>query len=385
MSDVPPMRSGRPPVVMVTSNYWQGIEYQRHHLARQFAAHGHPVCFIERSPQRWPRVGLADVRGWLFGGGSGAEPKPVPDGISVVTPRWLPPARFLRPLNSRLVRRTARCLPQEPRPILITYVPTFNTLDLIAELDPRLIAYVCVHNYDEDEVMPDLLRAERQLAESCDLLYADSHFLQDRLKRLSGGEQVFPCLPGVDLAAFEAAFRGDELGRRRTLCYFGGLGPHLDLDLYAGLARNGIRVVFIGVLSPALKDAVPPEIEVRPPVPNAELPAALKDADMLMIAYKRSPYIRAVLPAKLFECLGTAKPLLVSGWPEAEPYADCVYDVGGSADRALALIAELPALHTAARQERQRDIAAEADWPNRFAQFYRRIRERLEPTDADDD
>ena len=185
----------------------------------------------------------------------------------------------------------------------------------MAELKPALTAYICDHNYDADRVMRDVLRAERQLIESADLLFADSCFLQDRLRRISGRE-VFACPPGADVAAFEAAFRGDELERRKTVCYFGGIGVHLDLDLYAGLARNGVRVIFLGVVSPEVKDMLPAEIEVRPPVPNAELPGALKDADILMIAYKDSPYIRAVLPAKLFECLATAKPLLVSGWGE---------------------------------------------------------------------
>lgn len=371
--------------VMMSTSCWNGMAYQHHHLARQFAAKGIPVHFIERTPKRWPRVGIADLRAWLRGSGYGSDAiiNTKPGNLTVLTPRWLPPARILRPLNRMLIRRAARMLPRGSAAVFVTYTPTFNTLDLIAELKPRLTAYVCDHNYDADKVMGDVLRAERQLIESADLLYADSRFLQDRLRRISGRE-VFACPPGVDLAAFKTAFRGDELERRQTLYYFGGIGVHLDLDLYAGLARKGVRVVFVGVVSPEVKNMLPAEIEVRPPVPNAELPVALKDADMFMIAYKHSPYIRAVLPAKFFECLGTRKPLLVSGWAEAAPYAGCVYDVGGSVGRAFSAISDLASLHTTERQARQQEVAADADWTNRFAQFYRHIQDRLDSCEIDD-
>ena len=368
-----------PPICIVTSHYWNGLEYQPHHLARRFAARGQQVYFVERTPQRWPRPGLADLRSWLFRSGCGSEnmDKPVPENVTLLKPRWLPPSRFLRPINRRLVRSTVADLPKRPRPILISYLPTYNVLDLIAELDPCLTAYVCVHEYDHSLVMPDLLEAERKLIDRCDLLYADSLHLKARLERLCGGRQAWRSLPGVDYAAFATARRGDEAQRCRTLYYFGGVGPHMDFRLYGHIAKSGVKVVFVGVVDPAVSSRIPPEIEIRPPVPCADLPAALKDADMLMIAYEQSPFIRGVIPAKFFECLGTGKPLLVSGLAEAEPYLDCVYDLEASPEKALDVIANLSRLHTPERQQRQAEIAREADWSNRFEQFYEPIKQLL--------
>lgn len=371
----------KPPVVLVTSAYWSGMEYQGHHLGLRFAARGHAVFFISRTPQRWPGLGLADLRSWLGGTGIGSEtlPRQVPEGVTVLTPRWLPPARALRPLNRMLVNHTARKLPCAEGAILLTYVPTFNAIDVIAKLKPAVTGYICVHDYDNDAVvMKDLFPAERELVRTCDVLYADSVFLRARLERMSGGRPVFRSPPGVNYAAFRAAYRGDELDRRRTVCYFGGIGSHVDLDLYAGVAAGAVRVIFIGVVAPELKGKIPAGIEVRRPVPNAKLPDALREMDLLVVAYRDAPYIRAVLPAKFFECLATGKPVLVSGWAEARPYLDCVYDVGGSPERALKTIADLPALHTAERRERQRAVAEQADWGNRFTQLWAPIEQRLQ-------
>ena len=363
----------------MTTNYWNGLEYQRHHLTRQFAAHGMPVHFIERTPQRWPRPGLADLRAWLRGAGYGSETmqKPVPKDVTIITPRWLPPAAILRPANRSLIRRTVKQLPKDSAPILITYVPSFNTIDLIDLLNPCITVYVSLFAYEDDIVMNDLLKAERRLAGSCDLLYSTCGFLDSRLRRITGRQDIHRSAHGVDYTAFARAYRGDELERREAICYFGGIGPHVDLDLYGRLAASGKKVVFIGVVDPAVRGRIPPEIELRPPLPSSDLPAALREMDVLIIAYRPSPYMRGVVSAKVFECLATGKPLLTAGWPEAQNYSDCAYDVGGSPEAAIDTIAHLPALHTPERQRRQMEIAQEADWSSRFTQLYRPIQEKL--------
>ena len=98
-------------VVLVTSNYWNGMEYQRHHLARRFAATGTPVIFVERSPQRWPRFSMKDLLEWYHrnGQGEGQEKKPLPVGIRVKNPRLLPPSTWLRPINRRIIKTAFEC------------------------------------------------------------------------------------------------------------------------------------------------------------------------------------------------------------------------------------------------------------------------------------
>ena len=130
-----------------------------------------------------------------------------------------------------------------------------------------------------------------------------------------------------------------------------------------------LKVVFIGVVHPSVRKKIPADIEIRPPIANSDLPKILKNADMLGIFYKNSPYIQGVIPAKFFECLATGKPVLVSGLMEATPYLDTVFDVQGLAKIAIKTIKKLPAIMTSARLARQDVLAQEADWTNRFNSF----------------
>jgi len=360
---------------MVTSDYWNGIEYQRHHLARQFAKHGFPVIFIERSPHRWPKFGLKDILEWTLKSGQGSShiAKTIPKGINIIKPRFLPPARWLRPLNREIIKNELsklhfKCKNLLNKTILITYVPSYNSIDLINLIKPCVVAYVNIHNYEEATVMPDLLRAEREVIRLSDVFFADSTFNIKRLARLSNRRNIFPSLPGVDYKHFHQANRENEDKQRKTIYYFGGIGPHLDFFLYDNLATK-YSVIFVGVIDPVVRRKIPLNIEIRSPVANSELPEILKDADILAIFYKDSPYIRGVIPAKFFECLATGKPLLVSGLSEAKPYLDIVYDVQGSEKKAFEVIQTLPETEIPERLSKRDKIAKEADWTRRFESF----------------
>jgi len=365
----------RPNIFMVTSNYWNGIEYQRHYLARQFAKHGFSVMFIERSPHRWPKFGLKDILEWILKSGQASShiAKTIPKGINIIKPRFLPPARWLRPINREIIKNKLSKLHFKGKnllnkTILITYVPSYNSIDLINLIKPCVVAYVNIHNYEETIVMPDLLRAEREIIRLSDVLFADSTFNIKRLVHLSNRRNIFPSLPGVDYKHFRQANRRYEDKRRKTIYYFGGIGPHLDFFLYGNLATK-YNVVFVGVVNPVVRRKIPLNIEIRSLVANSELPEILKDADILAIFYKDSPYIRGVIPAKFFECLATGKPLLVSGLSEAEPYLDIVYDVQGSEKKAFEIIQTLSETETPKRLSKRDKIAKEADWTRRFESF----------------
>lgn len=364
-------------VVLITSNYWNGIEYQRHHLARHFAAAGLPVIFVERTPQRWPRFGLKDFMEWYRRSGQGAdkEEKPVPEGIHIKNLRLLPPSTRLRSINRRIIKSAFEGELIDGRvagnrTLLITYVPTYNTIDIINHIHPVKVTYVNVHNYNGERkrIIGDLLAAEKELAKSADFLFADSILLQKRLEELSGGRKVHRSLPGVDYGAFRGSYRGDEIKSRKTLYYFGGIGSHLDFELYASLAKS-MKVIFIGVVDPVVRNRIPKNVETRAPVSNANLPAILRDADILSLFYKDSPYMQGVIPAKFFECIATGKPVLVSGLREATSYGNIVYNFNGRPEEAVRIIGHLPKTETPQRLAERDKIARDADWERRFSQF----------------
>ncbi|MEW6382238.1 MAG: hypothetical protein AB1611_21960 [bacterium] len=255
-------------------------------------------------------------------------------------------------------------------PLVIVYSPTFNAIDIIETLRPKKIIYICYHNFDAapSYVLPDILLSEKELIKISDVLFADSAFLQDRLKKMAPGKQVFRSMPGVYYGLFHQAFRGDEAKQRKNLYYFGSIKYDLDFGLYEAMASH-IHTVFIGVVDSGMSTKIPSNIEVRPPVSNKYLPNLLKEADMLGLFYNDCPFVRGIIPAKFFECLATGKPILVSGLHEAKPYFDVVYNVQGSEQKALEIIKNLPDTETESRLRKRDEIARDADWSNRFGFF----------------
>lgn len=359
--------ASKPDILIVSSDDWDDLWYQRQEFASRFARAGHRVFYLNKTLQRRPRLHHFKKR-FMTPQRHKTRKNPRPASLRVVTPVWLPPVQCLRRLNRVLIRRTLKPLGVRS-PVLIAAVPTWNTIDLIDLVGPSKVVYLNVHNYDDDErILRQLLESEKVLVERADLLFADAAHNARRLARISGGRVVHRAPPGVDYEEFRTAFRGDETDRRRTLYYFGGIGPHLDLSVYGALADR-MKVVFVGVVDPAVRNRIPEGIEVRPPVSNSELPDALRDADVLAISYRDSPYIRGVIPAKLFECMATGKPILVSGLPETLAYEDAIYNFDGSQEQAGRIIEGLPQTETPQRLTRRDELAKVADWSGRFKAF----------------
>lgn len=366
--------AARRTIVVVSNNDWHDFWYQRQEFASRFGAGGYRVVFVNKTFTRMPKVG-SFLAGRYRKGNRGYLTNPIPPGVEIVTPLWLPPYRLLRIANRHLIRKTLATV-IGTNPVVIVYAPSYNALDLIGVVEASKTAYVNVHNYEATNVINDLLRAERDLIQSADFLFADSisniHRLRQKLE--DNSKPVICSPPGVALEVFGSAYRGDEVQRRRTLYYYGGIGPHLDLELYETLSRE-FRVVFVGKVSAALEGRLPRSIEVLPAIPMDDLGTVLREADVLTIFYVESAYIRAVIPAKLYECLATLKPLLVSGLSNLEVVADVIYDVHASPAEAKRVLADLP------RSETQRVLAARgehartASWEARFEAFARAISE----------
>jgi len=231
------------------------------------------------------------------------------------------------------------------------------------------VVYVNTHNYDADPSCPrSLFSAEAELVHRADALMADAAFNAKRLERYGPAVSVGRAMPGVDVARFRAAGRGDEASRRRLIFFFGDIGRHLDIALYNALAER-YDVAFLGIVDPSVAGLISQRIRILPPVAPADLPKAIRDADILTIFYKPSPYADGILPAKFFECLATGKPLIVSGLPETARFPEAVYDIDGDASKAMAIIDRLEETETEARRATRAAVAASADWSERYRQF----------------
>lgn len=361
-------------VIILSNNDWNDFWYQRQQYAVEFAKKGYQVAFVNKTLTKFPNY-KSFFRGNYKSSNRGYLKNEIPENIKIITPIWLPPAKYLRPLNRMLIRRTLKGVEYE-NSILIIYTPTYNSLDFLDIIKPRKSVYINVHNYEASKVMGDLLQSECRIINHVDYLFADSLFNSNRIKRklTDKSKQVLLSPPGVNIDRFKLAYRGDEKSTAKSIVFYGGIGQHLDMELYINLSMM-YRVVFIGKASPEMMERIPPSIEVRPPIQNAQIGNALREFDIISILYKKNDYVDAVIPAKFFECLATGKPLLVSGMAEIGPYNDIVYEVDGSFHKAIEAIKKLPTTETEEMLKKRLDFAVSASWSKRFQRFLENIEE----------
>ena len=374
-----------PSIIFITTHSWDGLQYFAHHFSRFLDCNGFQVFFIEKSPQRWPKKIIPDLFDWLRKRKQLASKTFTNNNIHIITPRWLPPAKWLRILNRFIIKRDVNKINRlrvngSSPPILIIFPPTYNAIDFIDLIHPKATAYINNFNYEANNVMRDLLKSEIVILSRCNAFYGLTNFCSNRIKSLAPMNTTYTCPPGVNYNLFHQAFRGDESIVCKTAFYFGGIGYHLDLSVYDALADSGIHVVMDGIVDPSIKDRLNTKFEIRPPSTHSQLPTILREADILIIAYKNTEYMKGVFPAKFYECLATGKPLLVSGLPELTPFYDVVYNIDGSGNKAIEVVNRLSETETPERIYKRNLIAQEADWSNRFETFLLQFNEQYMQT-----
>ncbi|MDD5134472.1 MAG: glycosyltransferase [Phycisphaerae bacterium] len=355
-------------IVMIWSTDFDALWYQRQALAVYFAKAGHRVFYFNKTPHRWP--GTIQVAKWLVKKRKKQRQQNLlPENPVIVNPFWLLPIKKLRIVNRKLIEQTLKKLDVK-NAVIVTDVPSYNTLDAIEKIQPERIVYLNVHNYDDSSlIVTDILHSEKQIVQQADFLFATSEHNAKRTARISGGRKVFRSLPGVDFALFSKALRNDESQKKKTIYFFGSIHDSVEIKLYNRLAEQ-FRIVLIGETTQNIKKNIADTIEVRPTVSQKELAEQLKDADILGLFYNKTPYSRGVIPAKIFECLATGKPILVSGIEKDPVYSPFVYHFDGTEQAAIETIKNLPNTETREKIKLRQTAGEQADWQKRFETFH---------------
>lgn len=351
-------------IVIISNNDWDGLWYQRQQFAKMYAEHGHQVLFINKTLQRFPK--MKDFKDRLINRKNNTQIREndIPKGVKTKTIYTLPPLSKFRFINSLIIKNTidadyVNC------DLLITYIPTYTAIDIINVLKPLKTAYINVHNYDADDVVADLLKAENEICSKVDFLFADSQYNMERLVRISKGRNVYDSEPGVDSKKFCLAYRGDEINTKKTIGYFGGIGYHMDFEFYNELSNN-YNIKFIGKYNDdKVSKLVSSNIDVFPPVVNEELPNALRDIDILAILYRPTDYVNGVIPAKIYECIATLKPIIVSGLGNMDRLKEVVYTCNGEVGDFNYIVDE-KIKENDTRMQKCKSIASACDWEAKF-------------------
>jgi glycosyltransferase involved in cell wall biosynthesis len=360
-------------VVIISSVHWHFPWHRHHDIAVGLAEKGYQVIFVEPFPKRWPYASeLGRIWGRLIGVSriAGTCLQDEVPGVVLRSPRILPDVgRLAQWINRRLLlpgilnRLTSN---DWPRPLIVlNYLPIPASLYFQRGLAPDLAIYDCVWDWSNDPYSHNMPLVEDELLQEVDLVFADSPYLVSKME--ARHPRVVQILPAVHYELFEISRQPIEVaGGRRPLCaYFGNLGVNIDIDLLREVShRYPLRLIgpSRGKLSGFSADT-----EFLGPVPHGRVPELLRDADVLLLPYRRAAHTPAVIPAKTFECLATGKPTVVIGLPSLQQYRDMFY-ICETHDEFIQTIAQVMQENPSLR-ERRLQCAKDNDWLRRISQL----------------
>ena len=366
-------------VVMLSSIEW-GFLWQRH---QTFASHltrlADRVVFVESLPKRWPSVTeLSRVLRRLGGSAHRASLAPAlkPPNLTIISPQVLPTLspgwdrinkRFFLPRLARAIRNVSG-----PKPIVITYLPIRAALDLLDLLDPGLVVYDCVTYWNADARAPvSAGELEPILLERADIVVADSDYLVAHVRATRPDVVQIP--PGVDFEHFNSICR-KPVQKVEWACYFGGVGPHIHINLLSRVAEH-FRLLIVGPVR--VKTPPWPETSrLTGPVPYPQLPSVLRQADALLLPYLVNDFTAGVIPAKFYECFATGRPIVGTAIPSFFRYRH-VINVASSEEEFLRYLTHIGDYENEGKQARRLDIARQQGWQSRVDRLVEHIERAL--------
>jgi glycosyltransferase involved in cell wall biosynthesis len=184
-------------------------------------------------------------------------------------------------------------------------------------------------------------------------------------------------LPGVDFDHFQAADKGRLRKEIRTLCYFGGINEiRIDFGLLKEVASGSpVDVHMIGPIKSRIP-RLPENIIFKGELSYEELPENLREYDCLILPYRVTEFTKGIIPAKLFECFATGKPIIATPLPSFYEFGDFLY-VAEDAREFLRIIGNIGILETETRYNRRKELARHNSWESRFQEMAMAIQNRL--------
>lgn len=373
------MEARKPPVIVLSGIRWDFL-WQRHQiLASRFARAGYPTIFVETTGLANPRLDPATLRKIaarvLRSGGKGRR-SPREPGPTIYSPLTAPPTwRVFRWLNRKLfvprVARDLRRLAGED-PVVVAYLPTRTTLDLVSGLRPRLLYYDCSEDYGGFPGIPeDIDSTERELLRRADLVSCTSAPLLEKVR--PARPDAFLSGPGVDYDLFQV-LQEPPPAEIRTVCFFGHLSrERTDFAAIKAVAEAGFEVRLVGGTGSVDRGFFEtPGVDYRGPVSHDELPAALEGVDAFFMPYLVNRLTRGISPAKIYECLATGRPVVTAPLPAMADLGEHVY-VAGSPAEFVEVLQRMGQLESKEKIRARVELARANSWEERFRQIEGRL------------
>jgi glycosyltransferase involved in cell wall biosynthesis len=230
-------------------------------------------------------------------------------------------------------------------------------------LAPDIFVYNCLHDWSNDP-RASLTTAEQDCFRNADVVFADSDVNIARARQTRN--DVIALRKGVDYDLF-AATRAEAVPDRNSprCVYFGMVGANIDVNLLA-LVSHHFPLRIVGPVRCDLS-GFSSQTEFIGPVSHQELPGYLRNTDVILLPYGNAPHVPGVVPAKIFECLATGKPVVYKGLQTLSEYGDLFYAAETRDDFMAAIRAVVH--EPAYMREKRLACARENSWNVRFGQM----------------
>lgn len=261
--------------------------------------------------------------------------------------------------------------------------PNFHRL-----IKPVLTVYHCVDPLIEIYQTKHGLISEDIVVKSVDLVICTSKELRNNKLKLNGNSHFIP--NAANIAHSQKALNpnlavADILSgiKKPVIGYFGNIERRMDYKLLDELlAQNPEKsFAFIGpvdidyVEMPVFKE---PNAFVKGAVPYEQMPAVLKGFDVAIIPFKKDDVSNSIFPLKLFEYLGSGKPVVSTDFnPDLQEFTgDTVAYCATPAAFTAAIDTALK--DTPLLQQKRLDVAAENTWEHRILEIKKLLALNLE-------
>lgn len=372
-------------IVCISSIDWDFIWQGHQQIMSTLAANGNRVLFVENTGVRRPNFKdiprlRKRIRNWWRGTKGFRQEQ---DNLFVYSPLVLPfpYSRIARWMNrfiiTRAIRRWIQALGLQ-RPLVWTFLPTPLALDIIDAIEPTLVIYYCIDDFESSSSGARLIRqAEDRLLKAADLVFVTSERLRRRV--LEQREQVEVLPFAVDFPRFEKERLANQSKPNELVeidspivGYVGGLHRWVDQELLVEAARvlPDVEFVFVGPEQCDMsKLKAQPNIHLLGSRNYDELPRYIKCFDVGLIPYVLSEYALNVYPTKLNEYLAMGLPVVATNLPEVRKFNEDFNDVvriGDGPASFASQIQESLANNTPAQVQRRIEVASQNSWQARL-------------------
>lgn len=273
------------------------------------------VLWIDPYPTRLPNLG--DFTRARETSDASIQP---PANMRVLRPRALPiePLAGLHALNSifwnDILKGVEACLKSGPT-ILGVGKPSRMALRILEKYQFERSFYDAMDDYPafySGLSRRSMAQREKELANHVSKMLVSSTELKQRWQ---GQPNLELALNACDLASLPSAKRNSD---SRVLGYVGTIGAWFDWDLVISLAKAApkFRVSLIGPVFSPPPGKLPPNIELRPPLPHPEAMKALLEFRAGLIPFKKTRLTKSVDPIKYYEYRAMGLPILSSDFGE---------------------------------------------------------------------